>query len=51
MPANNKHKPLANALGYCAMVTKLKELLAKNKDMTIMLTIPPLLQVAREVSL
>ncbi|KAF8224892.1 hypothetical protein L208DRAFT_1380902 [Tricholoma matsutake] len=46
VPADDKQKPLANASGFCAMTTKLNELLAKNKDTTITLTLPPLLQVA-----
>jgi hypothetical protein len=49
VPANDKPKPLANAPGYRAMITKLTELLAKNKDTTITLTLPPLLRVAQEV--
>lgn len=49
VPANDKPKPLSNAAGYRAMITKLTELLAKNKDTTITLTLPPLLRVAQEV--
>ncbi|KAF8220793.1 hypothetical protein L208DRAFT_1382525 [Tricholoma matsutake] len=42
-PANDKQKPLSNTSGFCAMTTKLQELLMKNKDTMITLTLPPLL--------
>lgn len=50
VPANDKQKPLGNPSGFCAMTTKLSELLAKNKDTTITLTLLPLLRVALQVS-
>jgi hypothetical protein len=50
VPANDKQKPLGNPSGFRAMTTKLSELLAKNKDTTITLTLPPLLRVALQVS-
>jgi hypothetical protein len=49
VPANDKQKPLANTSGFRAMTTKLNELLTKNKDTTITLTLPPLLRVALQV--
>jgi len=48
---NDKKKPLTNEVGYKAMITKLKELTNKGKDMTITLSLPPLLKIAAMVSL
>jgi hypothetical protein len=48
--ANDKQKLLGNPSGFCAMTIKLGELLVKNKDTTITLTLPPLLRVALQVS-
>jgi len=49
VPANDKQKLLGNPSGFRAMMTKLSELLVKNKDTTITLTLPPLLRVALKV--
>lgn len=44
------HSISSNSFGFHAMTTKLSKILIKNKDTTITLTLPPLLQVALKVS-
>jgi hypothetical protein len=50
VPANDRKKPLSDERGYRALLKKMKVLSDKKKDCTIVIMLPPLSKVARNVS-
>ncbi|KAJ3500782.1 hypothetical protein NLJ89_g9638 [Agrocybe chaxingu] len=46
VPANDKKKPLANADGYQALISRIGSLLEKGKDATLTVFLPPLLKTS-----
>jgi hypothetical protein len=49
VPANDKKKPLYNEQGYHALITKLKALSEKGKELSVTLLMPPMLKTRQGV--
>ena len=50
VPANDRKRPLSTEDGFHALIDKLADLSQKKKDTTIILSLPPLMRVAANVS-